>query len=121
MAQHVLIVCEACGSDKKTPGDTPGKRLLRQLQVLHQQWPRRAELDLETTGCLCVCDRPCAIAFVGTHKPSFLFGDLSPETSAEDLLIAAELYLDKADGMVPAYDLPLSLRSRRIARIPAAP
>ena len=83
--------------------------------------PRRAELDLETTGCLCVCDRPCAIAFVGTHKPSFLFGDLSPETSAEDLLIAAELYLDKADGMVPAYDLPLPLRSRRIARMPAAP
>jgi len=123
MAQHVLIVCAACHCSREheaTSQDADGSRLLHQLRALHAQWPRQQDLAIETTTCLCICERPCAIAYVGTGKPTYLFGDLPPD-SAADLLSVAELYLDSNDGMVPAYQLPASLRSRRIARIPAAP
>lgn len=127
MTRHVLIVCEACGSTEEPSANqatdqlTDGMCLLKQLQALHAQWPRRDELTIETTGCLCICDHPCAVAYVGTHKPSFLFGDLPAQDSAADLLTAGELYLDSEDGMVPAFKLPMALRPHRIARIPPAP
>lgn len=123
MAKHVLVVCEACGvaQEEDASKEKDGVRLFNQLKELHDQWPRKDELAIETTSCLCICERPCAIAYVGTHKPTFLFGDLDPVTCAADLLTASELYLDSEDGMVPAYKLPAKLRSCRIARIPPAP
>lgn len=123
MAQHVLIVCEACGSTAEQAAsnqETEGIRLLHQLKDLHERWPRRDELAIETTSCLCICDNPCAIAYVGTGKPTYLFGNL-PLDSAADVLVASELYLDSEDGMVPAFKLPSKLRPCRIARIPPAP
>jgi len=124
MTKHLLIICKACGvtsEEDSQKQETDGIRLFNQLKELHEQWPRKEELMIETTSCLCICDRPCAIAYVGTHKPTFLFGDLDPETCAADLLTASELYLDSEDGMVPAYKLPTNLRPQRIARIPPAP
>lgn len=123
MAKHFLVICKACraNSEDASNQETDGARLLHQLKELHEQWPRQDELAIETTTCLCICEKPCAIAFVGTHKPTYLFGDLHPLESAVDLLIASELYLDSEDGMVPAYQLPAQLRPRRIARIPPAP
>jgi predicted metal-binding protein len=123
MTKHVLIICKACGttSEEDASKETGGIRLLNQLKELHDQWPRKEELAIETTSCLCICEKACAIAYVGTHKPTFLFGDLDPVNSAADLLTAGELYLDSEDGMVPAYKLPASLRPCRIARIPPAP
>jgi len=122
MAKHVLVVCKACGasSDENANQETNGTRLLNQLKALHDQWPRKDELVIESTTCLCICERACAIAYVGTRKPTFLFGDL-PVESAADLLTAGELYLDSEDGMVPAYKLPSRLQPCRIARIPPAP
>ncbi|MFH7243790.1 MAG: DUF1636 domain-containing protein [Spirulina sp.] len=118
-----LIVCKSCGfsvDEEKRDGETGGGHLLKHLQTLYDQWPRQDDLVIETTGCLCVCDKPCAVAYVGMGKPSFLFADLDPATCAADLLIAAELYLDSQDGMVPAFKLPPDLQPCRIARIPPA-
>ena len=123
MTRHILVVCEACGTTQAEDAShqqTAGFRLLNQLQELHQQWPRKDKLSIETTTCLCICDRTGAIAFVGTHKPTYLFGDLPLECTA-DLLTVGELYLDSEAGMVPAYKLPARLRPPRIARIPPAP
>ncbi|MBV5261873.1 DUF1636 domain-containing protein [Synechococcus moorigangaii CMS01] len=130
---HQLIVCEACvcaspenkdhhsTDDDQSANSLTGATLLAQLQTLHRQWSYRDQLSLNTTGCLCICENPCAIAFVGRHKASILFGDLDPVTGATDLLTAAELYIASGDGMVPLYQLPKSLRPRRVARIPPAP
>jgi predicted metal-binding protein len=121
---HQLIVCKSCGfsvDEEKRNGETGGAHLLKHLESLYEQWPRKEELTIETTGCLCICERPCAIAYVGTRKPTYLFADLDPATCAADLLAAAELYLDSKDGMVSAYTLPKELQPCRIARIPSAP
>jgi len=123
MTKHVLIVCQACGAaqEENVVKETDGIRLFNQLKELYEQWSRKEELSIETTSCLCICDRPCAIAYVGTHKPTYLFGDLDPATCAADLLTASELYVDSEDGMVPAFKLPAQLKPCRIARIPPAP
>jgi predicted metal-binding protein len=124
MANHHLIICEHCGFSPEHDdheGLSGGTHLLNQLKPLYEQWSRQAELEIQTTGCLCVCDRPCAIAFVGTNKFTYLFSDLSPLDCATDLIAASELYLDSDNGWVNGYDLPPTLRSKRLARIPPAP
>ena len=124
MAKHALVICKACQAnsvDNTSSQKTGGDRLLKQIKELHKRWARKDELAIETTTCLCICKRACAIAFIGTGKPTYLFGDLSPTDSAADLLTAGELYLDSEDGMEPANQLPAKLRPRRIARIPPAP
>lgn len=118
-----LIVCRSCGfseKEDKREGETGGEHLLRHLKELHSQWSRRDELAIVTTGCLCICDNPCAIAYVGTGKYTCLFANIDPVTSADNLLSAAELYVDSMDGMVSAYRLPSDLQLCRIARIPPA-
>jgi predicted metal-binding protein len=119
-----LIVCASCGfteHEHKRDGESGGEHLFKHLEALHSQWPRQRELAIATTGCLCICDRACAIAYVGTGKPTYLFAEIDPTTGAADLLTAAELYLDSWDGMVSASRLPPDLQPRRIARIPPAP
>ncbi len=124
MANHRLIICEHCSfspTQDEHEGLSGGAHLLNKLKPLYEQWSRKAELEIQTTGCLCVCDRPCAIALVGTHKYTYLFADLPPLDCAADLLTASELYLDSEDGSVDRYQLPPALRSQRLARIPPAP
>ncbi len=122
--KHLLIVCKNCGfsaDEAQREDETGGDHLIKQLQKLHEHWPRKNEMAIETTGCLCICDRPCAIAYVSTGKPTYLFGGLSPLACAADLLSAGELYLDSDSGMVSIYKLPVALQPHRIARIPPAP
>ena len=124
MPNHALVICEHCRfsvDQEMQDGQLGGKHLLNQLMPLYETWYRKTELEIQTTGCLCVCDRPCAIAFTGANKYSYLFGDLPPLECASDLLAASELYLDSKDGWVDGYRLPLGIRSCRIARIPPAP
>jgi predicted metal-binding protein len=124
MSNHCLIVCEHCSfsaEQDEHEGLSGGAHLLNQLKSLYENWARKADLEIQTTGCLCICDHPCAIALVGTHKFTYVFGDLPPLDCAADLLTACELYLDSEKGSVNRCDLPSALRSKRLARIPPAP
>jgi predicted metal-binding protein len=76
-------------------------------------------MRIEPVGCLCICDRPCAVAIAHPDKPTFLFADLPPEDIADDLLKMCELYIDSEDGFVGRYLLSDRLQSSRIARIPS--
>ena len=74
MTTHGLVVCKSCGfavDEKKRDGETGDAHLLKHLEALHEQWPRRDELAIAPTGCLCICEKPCAIAYVGTGKPTY--------------------------------------------------
>ncbi|MUL37728.1 DUF1636 domain-containing protein [Gloeocapsopsis dulcis] len=121
---HILFVCEACGfsADQELhEGQPGGAHLLNQLMPLYENWARKSELEIQTVGCLCACDRPCAVALGATNKITYLFGDLPPLESAEALLKLGELYLDSEDGYILPAKLPLVLRHRRYARIPPVP
>lgn len=124
MANHALVICEHCefsANQNLQDGQSGGAHLLNQLMPLYETWSRKAELEIQTVGCLCICDRPCAIAFTGSQKFTYLFGNLPPLECAADLLTASELYLDSENGWVDGFCLPIALRPRRIARIPPAP
>jgi len=124
MATHALVICEHCGfstDQAEQNGQSGGQHLLNQLMPLYETWHRKTELEIQTTGCLCVCNHPCAVAFTGANKYTYLFGDLPPLECATDLLAASELYLESENGWVDGYRLPVGIRPCRIARIPPAP
>lgn len=121
MAKTVLFVCKSCviSTQSKDKNRVPdGTYLLDRLIDLHQNWSRRAELEIQAVGCLCICDRPCAVAIAGEAKPTFLFVDLPVEESAIAILKMSEFYLNSEDGYVPRFQLPPLLQSARLARIP---
>lgn len=121
MRKHTLFVCQSCSLE--TGKDQPkenidGNALLNQLLNLYKNWPRQTEMQIQPVGCLCICDRPCAVAIASLEKPTFLFVDLPPTEVAPALLQLCELYLDSEDGYVPRFKLPEILQPARLARIP---
>lgn len=124
MSKHVLFVCKSCNfspDQEKHQGQSGGTLLLNHLLESHQTWPGKAELEIQSVGCLCTCERPCVIALSGINKPTYLFTDLPPLESATDLLKLGRLYLDSEDGYVPNYKLPEVLQPKRLTRIPPWP
>ena len=120
MSQHVLFICESC----QLPSDgeeKAGTQILKQLQFLSETWVNEFNFEIQGVGCLCTCDRPCVIALTGANKPTYLFGDLPIEGTAQALLRLGELYADSDNGMVPKYQLPEVLKPARLARIPPSP
>ncbi|MGJ3251645.1 MAG: DUF1636 domain-containing protein [Elainellaceae cyanobacterium] len=124
MKNHTLFVCKSCSltaAHDQPEESLDGEALLTQLMNLYESWPRQSELQIEPVGCLCICDRPCAVAIVSSEKPTFLFVDLPSTEVASSLLQLCELYLDSGDGYVPRFKLPEILQPARLARIPPAP
>lgn len=124
MTKHTLFVCQSCSltTEQDQPEENmDGNALLSQLLSLYEGWLRQAELQIQSVGCLCICDRPCAVAITSQEKPTFLFVDLPPTEVAPALLQLCELYLDSEDGFVPRFKLPEILQPARLARIPPAP
>jgi predicted metal-binding protein len=76
MLKHTLFVCQSCHhSSEEHPKDQPtdGDCLLEQLKILHTKQPQSADFEIQPTGCLWTCEKPCADAFSAPHKPSSLF------------------------------------------------
>lgn len=123
MSKHTLFVCKSCNSvhsDEVDYEKAEGMILLNQLLDLHQNWSRRDELEIRSVGCLWTCDRPCAIAFSGDDKATYLFTKMLSESSAEALLQFGELYLNSKAGDIPWKQVPEVLQSAEVAKVPAA-
>lgn len=124
MSEHVLFVCESCHfspTQEKYCGQLGGKLLLDRVLERYSDWSGQSELEIQRVGCLCICDRPCAVALAGVNKPTYLFGDLPALDSASALLTLGELYIESDRGMIPRYQLPEVLQPARLARIPPFP
>jgi len=69
------------------------------------------------------CSHACVVTFASEGKYSYLFGDLPIDhdnigKTASAILSCAELYGDRADGMLAWKERPEPLKSGVIARIP---
>ncbi len=123
--QHVLYVCTSCGGNAES--DRQGKvrdgvNLLEQLQTLHQDWVLREEVEIQPVRCMGVCDRPCAIALVGSGKFTYLFGNMqSVVEPAADILTCASQYHRHPEGNLAYRERPDRLRDTIIAKIPTLP
>jgi predicted metal-binding protein len=120
--QHILFVCTSCGGN--TASDRQGKprdgaKLLEQLQTLHQDWSLREDFEIQSVKCMGVCDKPCAIALVGSGKFTYLFGSMmSIAEPASDILICASQYYRHSQGNLAYRKRPDRLQDTVIAKIP---
>ncbi len=142
-----IFVCTTCRVGDEA-GERPGKRLFDALQArllskrdaekcvrFSAKIPRKNKslehdddskkshhalgaIALQPVECLSVCKRPCTLALAAPGKWTYVVGDLSPETSLDDILLAATRYGATSDGIVPWRERPLPFRRGVISRTP---
>lgn len=66
------------------------------------------------------CDRPCTVAYHGSRKATYLFGDIDPDVDIDDLVTFAQDYATLEDGWCSSLDRPGKLRTSTLARVPSA-
>ncbi|MGH8001560.1 MAG: DUF1636 family protein [Brasilonema sp.] len=122
--QHTMFVCTTCASvwqNGERVGVSGGKKLLQQLQELHQHWELQEEFVIQSVECMSACNRSCVISFAADHKYTYLFGDLSPDLSLSAIagvLECASKYYTHPQGLLPWAERPEPLKKGILARIP---
>jgi predicted metal-binding protein len=122
--QHSLFVCTTCSSvwkDGKRVGESGGEKLFKVLQEFHQDWELHQEFPIQAVECMSACNRSCAISFAANGKYTYLFGDLSPDSSPSDIsnvLECASKYYTHPEGLLPWAERPQPLKKGVLARIP---
>jgi predicted metal-binding protein len=110
VAVHVCVTCRREGDDPAAP--RAGARL-------HDALATRADpaLRLVPVECLGNCKRSCSVALSASGTWTYVFGDLAP-ASADDVVAAARLLGDSADGLMAWRGRPEAFKRGMIARIP---
>lgn len=122
MPKHTLFICQSCHHcAEERPADQPteGTCLLKQLNVLGTEQALSHEFEIQPVGCLWTCDKPCAVAFSASDKPTYLFTNIPTAEAAPALLQFGEHYLSSKTGDVPWKQFPEVLQSVSVAKIPA--
>ncbi|WP_299043617.1 DUF1636 domain-containing protein [uncultured Tateyamaria sp.] len=117
---HHITICTSCRH--LGTACRPGYELIARLRAAITTAGDAVTDSFEVSGVACMagCDRPCTVAYHGTRKATYLFGDIDPDTDIEDLLAFARLYADLEDGWCSSLDRPGKLRDTTLARVPAA-
>ncbi|MDM9385715.1 DUF1636 family protein [Chlorogloeopsis sp. ULAP01] len=121
---HTLFVCKTCATtwqDGKRIGESGGQKLLQQLQNLSQDWHLKNDFPIQEVECMSACNHSCVVAFAGTGKLTYLFGDLPIDNSASAILECASQYYAKPDGLLPWSERPEPLKKGILAKIPPLP
>ena len=121
----MLYVCLTC---KKVPQETDdgepsadqphaGRSL---FEALLQAKSAGSDDDVQIVGvdCLSNCKRSCTIALASEGRWTYVYGDMDPETSVNDIIDGARRYAASSDGIIPWRERPLIFRKNVIARIP---
>ncbi|PMB41001.1 FeS-binding protein [Fischerella thermalis CCMEE 5330] len=119
---HTLFVCKTCASvwqDGKRVGESGGQKLLKKLQELAQDWHLKDGFPIQEVECMSACSHSCVVAFAGSGKLTYMFGDLPVDDSAAAILECASKYYDKPDGLLPWSERPEPLKKGILVRIPS--
>lgn len=123
MTKAILYVCTTC---RKSAGEAvligtddpcPGARMLDAINAL--ECP--AGVDIRGVECLSACNNGCSVALAAPGKWTYIYGGLSPQGHAQDILSGAALYAQSADGMPPWRARPEIFRKNVIGRTPPLP
>jgi predicted metal-binding protein len=131
-AKHTIFVCTTCASqyeDSKRVGESGGFMLLNRLQEYNLTCVRvnnpaanpTEEFAVASVECMGVCNRPCAILFSAPNKYIYLFGDVSPESSPEEIagiFDCASKYHAHPKGLLPWAERSQPLKDGIIVKIP---
>ncbi|WP_415921711.1 DUF1636 family protein [Tateyamaria sp. SN6-1] len=117
---HRITICTSC--QHKGTACRPGYELIDKLRRAIAEAGDAVPEDFAISGVACMagCDRPCTVAYHGTKKATYLFGDIDPETDVDDLVTFAGQYAELEDGWCSSTDRPGKLRETTLARVPAA-
>lgn len=118
--EHLITICTSCrhkGTECRHGYDLI-KRLRQAIATAGDTVPEVFEIS--GVACMAGCDRPCTVAYHGTRKATYLFGDIDPDTDIEDLVAFARQYACSHDGWCSSVDRPGKLRKTTLARVPAA-
>jgi predicted metal-binding protein len=113
---HVCTTCRAADEPLEPKEARAGARLYRALS--RHDIP--ADIELIPVECLSVCKRPVTVGFSAPGKWSYIYGDFPPESSAETILAAAQLYAEAPGGLIPWRSRPDAIKRGVVARIPPA-
>ncbi|MEL6463720.1 MAG: DUF1636 domain-containing protein [Pseudomonadota bacterium] len=117
---HRITICTSCRH--KGTECRPGYDLINRLRLAIAEAGDAIPEAFEISGVACMagCDHPCTVAYHGTKKATYLFGDIDPLTDIEDLIAFARQYAYLHDGWSSSVDRPGKLRKTTLARVPAA-
>ncbi|MEM0947176.1 MAG: DUF1636 domain-containing protein [Pseudomonadota bacterium] len=118
--EHRITICTSCRH--KGTQCRPGYELIERLRGAIASAGDAVPEAFEISGVACMagCDRPCTVAYHGTKKATYLFGDIDPSTDIDDLVAFARQYAELEDGWCSSVDRPGKLRTATLARVPAA-
>ncbi|WP_306043888.1 DUF1636 domain-containing protein [Mameliella sp. MMSF_3455] len=117
---HRITICISCRH--KGTECRPGYELIERLrQAIAEAGDAVPEaFEISGVACMAGCDRPCTVAYHGSKKATYLFGDIDPETDIADLVTFAKQYAYLHDGWCSSVDRPGKLHKSALARVPAA-
>ena len=118
--EHHITICTSCRH--KGTECRPGYELIDRLRKAIASAGDSVTDDFEVSGVACMagCDRPCTVAYHGTRKATYLFGDIEPDADIDDLVAFAKQYAALEDGWCSSLDRPGKLCTSTLARVPAA-
>lgn len=118
---HVCLTCrqrDGEGQIIETGETRAGARL---HDALAASLPDDAPFILAGVECLSNCKRACTVGLTSPTRWSYVYGDLDPVESIDDIIAGATLYAGTDDGIVPWRARPQIFRKGVIARIPPFP
>lgn len=117
---HRITVCITC--KHKGTACQPGYELIAKLREAIDAAGDSIPEAFEVSGVACMagCDRPCTVAYHGTRKSTYLFGDIESDSDIEDLVAFARQYAHVHDGWTTSFDRPGKLKKTTLARVPAS-
>jgi predicted metal-binding protein len=117
---HKITICTSC--KHKGTECRPGFQLIKALRAAitaaGDAFPEG--FDVLGVACMAGCDRPCTVAYHGSQKATYLFGDIDPNEDIDDLVTFAKQYAHLHDGWCSSVDRPGKLRKSTLARVPSA-
>jgi predicted metal-binding protein len=111
---HVCTTCRLGDEPLEPKESRSGARLYHELSARVSE----EEFEVVPVECLSVCKRPVTIGFSAPGKWSYIYGDFPPDSSAETILAAAQLYTDTPDGLIPWRERPEEIKRGVVARVP---
>lgn len=115
---HRITICTSCRH--KGTECRPGYALIDRLRQAIGRAAIPEDFEISGVACMAGCDRPCTVAYHGTKKATYLFGDIDPDADVDDLVAFARQYAYLHDGWCSSVDRPGKLRNTTLARVPAA-
>ena len=107
---HIVSVCRTCPRQEARKGG-----LAERLRAL--KFPSANRFQMLSVECLGGCLKPCNVAFDAPAKWRVRLSGLTA-ADAEDLIVAARVYAETADGRLTDAVLPPALRGRISALSP---